>query len=61
MSDTKHSDTDLKNEDTVRRRAWIDRAVNSAKEHVSAGEEYARAVEERSRPRLYIIGSNNKK
>ena len=59
MSNTKHSETDFKNEATVVRRAWIDRAVNGARASVSDGEPQL-VVKERVRPRLYLVGARNK-
>ena len=61
MSDTKHSDSGFKNENTVQRRAWIDRALTGVKEHVSAREAPPCVIEERPRPRLYIVDSNTKR
>lgn len=61
MSNTKQSETDFKNEDTVRRRAWIDRALNGAKERVGDGEHERQTCDTSLRPRLYVVGSNNNK
>jgi len=58
MSDTKHSDTIIKNEDTIQRRAWIDRAVASAKGCIGSEKYRDIADHRRKKPDLYVVRSN---
>ena len=57
MSDRKHSDTSFTNEQTVRRRAWIEKAVDSVRGSISPGEEVVEARAKSRRPHLYIASS----
>jgi hypothetical protein len=58
MSETKHSDTIITNERTLRRRSWIDRAVAGVKGKAVSGEEGLEARESGSKPKMYIVSSN---
>ena len=55
MSNKKHSESLIKNEDTLRRRAWVEQALAGVR--VRAGTD-VRPCEERdgsSKPRLYLV------
>jgi len=58
MSDIKHSDTIIKNEDTIQRRAWIDRAVASAKDCAGSDHSQGAPQETAAKPDLYLVRSN---
>ena len=61
MSDTKHSDELITNEDTVNRRAWIEKAVSVVKGEVADREDAVDAVdagEQSTKPNLYVVNPN---
>ena len=58
MSDTKHRDTKFSNEDTVNRRAWIDRALACVKRRPVPQERKADSGEPEKKPHLYVVKSN---
>ena len=58
MSDTKHSETIFTNEQTLRRRAWIERALNGVKGKSRIHEERIEPVEDAGRPRLRVVNSD---
>ena len=58
MSDRKHSDTSFTNEETVRRRAWIDKALAGVRGAVAPSEKAVKAREKSRKPHLYIASSN---
>jgi hypothetical protein len=58
MSDTKHSDDLITNEDTVNRRAWIEKAVAVVKGKVTDGKEAVDACEQPKKPNLYVVDAN---
>ena len=58
MSDRKHSDILFTNEETVRRRAWIDRALAGVRGAVVPSEEAGKAREKSRKLHLYIASSN---
>ena len=58
MSDTKHSDEIITNEDTVNRRAWIEKAVAVVKGKVATGEDANDACEQSTEPNLYVVNNN---
>jgi hypothetical protein len=53
-----HSDI-IKNEDTIIRRAWVERALQGARRRLESGEDIVADAEpaEPSRPPLYVVGS----
>jgi hypothetical protein len=57
MSDRKHSDRLITNEDTVNRRAWIEKAVSVAKGTVEDAAETVESGEQSGKPSLYIVDS----
>ena len=59
MSETKHSDTIITNEQTLSRRAWIDRARESVRGTFEPECEAGESAERPARPRLYVVKSNN--
>ncbi|MDH3509404.1 MAG: hypothetical protein OER85_00955 [Gammaproteobacteria bacterium] len=59
MSDTKHSDEIITNEDTVNRRAWIEKALSVVKGKVADGEDTVDACGQPDKPNLYVV--NNKR
>ena len=58
MSDKKHSDKIITNEDTVNRRAWIEKAVAVVKGKVDTGEDAVDACEQPAHPNLYVVNNN---
>lgn len=58
MSDRKHSDEIITNEDTVNRRAWIEKAVSVVKGKVTDQDETADNVEQPRKRHLYIVDTN---
>ena len=58
MSDMKHSDDLITNEDTVNRRAWIEKAVSVVKGKVTDGEEAVDTSEQSKNPNLYVVNTN---
>ena len=59
MSDTKHSDTIFTNEETLNRRAWIDRAMSGVKGKVQDQDNQPKVREEPRKPRLYVVDSSH--
>jgi hypothetical protein len=55
MSDRKHSDKLITNEDTVNRRAWIEKAVSVVKGKFTGGEDSANTAEQPNQPNLYVV------
>lgn len=56
------SDEDIiRNEDTRRRRAWVDRAVESARRRLAQGEEIPAAPDKPERPRLAVVPTARKR
>jgi hypothetical protein len=58
MSERKHSDREFSNEDTVRRRAWIEWALDSVKGRFSVGEERIEFQNKATKPHLFLVDSN---
>jgi hypothetical protein len=59
MSDKKHSDSLITNEDTLQRRDWIERALAGVRgQAVAKQQDLPKAS--RSRPRLYVVGSRSR-
>ena len=61
MSDRKHSDQLITNEDTVNRRAWIEKALSVVKGKVTGRDESKNTGEQPNEPRLYIVDTNHSK
>jgi hypothetical protein len=57
MSERKHSEKEFTNEDTVRRRAWIDKALDSVKGRFTVGNERLELRESAAKSNLYVIDS----
>jgi hypothetical protein len=57
MSDHDDQAYPLKNEETINRRAWVDRALECVRRRLEAGEEIGPAPEKSERPNLYIVSS----
>jgi len=58
MSDTKHSDELITNEDTVNRRAWIEKAVSVVKGEVADREDAGDASDQPSKPNLFVVNTD---
>jgi hypothetical protein len=58
MSDQKHSDQLITNEDTVNRRAWIEKAVSVVKGMVKDGDDGADSGDQPGKPHLYVVNDN---
>ena len=59
MSDKKHSDPLITNEETLQRRDWIERALAGVRGQ-AVGESPDLPKTARSRPRLYVVGSRSR-
>ena len=58
MSDRKHSDEIITNEDTVNRRAWIEKAVSVVKGKVVGDGDLVEAGDQSAKPKLYVVDTN---
>jgi len=58
MSDIKHSDQLIKNEQTQRRRDWIERALAGVRGLASGDDALPELREKAPKPSLYVVGSN---
>ena len=58
MSDTKHSDELITNEDTVNRRAWIEKAVSVVKGEVADREDAGDVSDQPAKPNLYVVNTD---
>ncbi len=58
MSERKHSNKDFANAETVRRRAWIEKALDGVKGRFTSGEERIELREKVTKPHLYLVDSN---
>ncbi len=61
MSDTDDQDEIIKNQDTVRRRAWVDHALASVRRRLESGEELPAESEPEDRPQLYVVPPGRKR
>ncbi len=61
MSDTKHSDELITNEDTVNRRAWIEKAVSVVKGEVADQDDTADVSDQPNKPNLYVVNPNRQR
>lgn len=59
MSTTKHSGTEFTNEQTVRRRAWIARALDSVRGQFDHGADDTLVSEEPVKPHLYVVKTDD--
>jgi hypothetical protein len=59
MSKIKHSETEFTNELTVRRRAWIEKAVGSVRGRFDDGEGCDLTAEESSKSHLYVVKTDD--
>lgn len=57
MSKTKHSEVTFTNAETVRKRAWIEKALASVKGRFTAGEDGSDTTDKASKPDLYVVDS----
>jgi hypothetical protein len=58
MSDRDDQDDIIRNPETRRRRAWIDRAIDSVRRRLESGEGIPEADEtDTERPKLYVVRS----
>ena len=55
MSKIKHSDSEFTNEETVRRRAWIDKALDSVRGRIEFRDDDVIVTEEPEKPHLYVV------
>lgn len=58
MSDKKHSVPLIKNQETLRRRAWVERALAGVRGRAVSAEEPPVEQPEAPKPRLYVVGSD---
>ena len=59
MSKTKHSGTEFTNEHTVRRRAWIAKALDGVRGRFEYGAEDVLSSEEAEKPHLYVVKTDD--
>jgi len=59
MSKIKHSETEFTNEHTVRRRAWIEKALDSVRGRFNDGEDCDLTSEEKSKPHLFVVKTDD--
>ena len=55
MSDRNDSDELIKNEETLNRRAWVDRAIERVRQRLERVPERAADQPKAKRPRLFVI------
>ena len=58
MSETKHSEVTFTNAETIRKRAWIEKALASVKGRFTAGEDGSESTGKSRKPHLYVVDSN---
>jgi hypothetical protein len=59
--DSDQHDDIIRNDDTLKRRAWVDRAVEGAKRRLENGEEIPAVPDTPERPRLAVVPSGRKR
>jgi len=59
MSKTKHSGTKFTNEQTVRRRAWIAKALDSVRGRFDQGADDILSSNESEKPHLYVVKTDD--
>ena len=57
LSEFKHSQTVITNEETLQRRAWVERAIAEVRGRMSAAPVAPERAERSQRPKLYVVGS----
>jgi len=57
MSENKHSDISFTNAETVRKRAWIERALDGVKGKFAGREDGIESTEKAGKPNLYVVNS----
>lgn len=57
MSKIKHSETIITNEETRRRREWVERALAGVRGRYSGGEAIADSQPKAPQPNLFVVGS----
>jgi hypothetical protein len=60
MSESDDNHDILKNEETLKRRDWIARAVDGVRRRLESGDELEAAPEKNGRPQLYVVTSNRR-
>lgn len=58
MSQTKHSEKTFTNLETVRKRAWIEKAIASVRGRFTGGEDGPESTDTALRPDLYVVDSD---
>jgi hypothetical protein len=58
MYDTKTSEQEFANEDTICRRAWIEKALASVRSIARRDAEATKANDKTEKPRLYVVQNN---
>ena len=58
MSETKHSEVTFTNAETIRKRAWIEKALASVKGRFTVGEDGSESNGKSRKPHLYVVDSN---
>lgn len=58
MSETKHSEVTFTNAETIRKRAWIEKALASVKGRLTVGEDGSESTSKARKPHLYVVDSN---
>jgi hypothetical protein len=59
VSKIKHSENEFTNEHTVRRRAWIEKALDSVRGRFDNGQDDALTPEETEKPHLYVVKTDD--
>jgi hypothetical protein len=59
VSKIKHSENEFTNEHTVRRRAWIEKALDSVRGRFDNGEDDTHTSDESEKPHLYVVKTDN--
>jgi len=59
MSKNKHSETEFKNENTVRRRAWIAKALEGVRGRLDYVADDMLVTEKAAKPDLYIVKADD--
>lgn len=57
MSEAKHSQTMITNEETRRRREWVERALAGVRGRVAATDDVRESADSAPRPNLYVVSS----
>lgn len=61
MSESDDQKYPLKNEETVSRRAWVDRALECVRRRLESGEDIEPAPDQAERPQLYVVSSSRRR